>query len=109
LVVQSTEILERGPTMADRTVTLHRVLKAPPERVYRAFLDPQAMCKWLPPKGFVAQVQEMDAREGGRYRMSFRNFGNGRRTPSAAATCAWCPTRPSATATTSTTRTCPAR
>ena len=63
--------------MAYRTVTLHRVLKAPPERVYRAFLDPEAMCKWLPPKGFVAQVQEMDAREGGRYRMSFRNFGNG--------------------------------
>lgn len=63
--------------MAERTITLHRVLKAPPERVYRAFLDPEAMCKWLPPKGFVAQVQEMDAREGGRYRMSFRNFGNG--------------------------------
>jgi len=63
--------------MAERTITLHRVLKAPPERVYRAFLEPEAMCKWLPPRGFVGQVQEMDAREGGRYRMSFRNFGNG--------------------------------
>lgn len=62
--------------MADRTITLHRVLKAPPERVYRAFLDPQAMCKWLPPKGFTGQVHELDAREGGRYRMSFCNFGN---------------------------------
>jgi hypothetical protein len=95
--------------MADRTITLHRVLKAPPERVYRAFLDPEAMCKWLPPKGFVAQVQEMDAREGGVTACPSATSATGRRTPSAAPTCAWCPTRPSATATTSTTRTCPAR
>ena len=59
------------------TVTFHRVLKAPPDRVYRAFLDPDAMSKWLPPQGFVGKVHEMDARVGGGYRMSFTNFGTG--------------------------------
>ena len=59
------------------TVTLHRVLQAPPERIYRAFLDPAALCKWLPPHGFVGQVQRMDARVGGGYAMSFTNIGNG--------------------------------
>ena len=59
------------------TVTLHRVLRAPPERVYRAFLDPDAMAKWLPPHGFTGRVHEMDARVGGGYRMSFTNLGNG--------------------------------
>ncbi|MDH5823667.1 SRPBCC family protein [Luteimonas sp. RD2P54] len=61
------------------TIRLHRVLAAPPERVYRAFLDPAAMCKWLPPHGFTGTVHEMDARVGGRYRMSFANLttGNG--------------------------------
>ena len=59
------------------TVTLHRVLRAPPERVYRAFLDPDAMAKWLPPHGFTGKVHEMDARVGGGYRMSFTNFGTG--------------------------------
>ncbi|MFC5579120.1 SRPBCC family protein [Lysobacter niabensis] len=59
------------------TVTLHRVVKAPAERVYRAFLDPEAMAKWLPPHGFTGKVQEMDARVGGGYRMSFTNFGTG--------------------------------
>ena len=63
--------------MTDRTVHLHRVLRAPPERIYRAFLEPEAMAKWLPPRGFIAQVHEMDARVGGRFRMSFRNFGTG--------------------------------
>lgn len=58
-------------------VKLHRVLTAPPERVYRAFIDPDAMAKWLPPHGFTGRVHEMDAREGGRYRMSFTNFSNG--------------------------------
>ncbi len=57
------------------TIKLHRVLAAPPERLYRAFLDPLAMVKWLPPYGFVGQVHEMDARVGGGYRMSFKNFG----------------------------------
>ncbi|MDX1804828.1 MAG: SRPBCC family protein [Alcanivorax sp.] len=64
--------------MSGTTIRLHRVLRAPPERVYRAFLDPQAMVKWLPPHGFTADVHEMDAREGGGYRMSFTNFGTGK-------------------------------
>jgi len=59
------------------TVTLHRVLRAPPERVYRAFLDADAMCKWLPPHGFTGRVLSMDARVGGTYRMQFTHFGNG--------------------------------
>lgn len=59
------------------TVRLHRVLRAPPERVYRAFLDPDAMVKWLPPHGFTGKVHEMDARVGGGYRMSFTNFSTG--------------------------------
>ena len=60
------------------TVRLHRVLKATPERVYKAFLDPDAMVKWLPPHGFTGKVHEMDARVGGGYRMSFTNFGTGK-------------------------------
>ena len=59
------------------TIRLHRVLKAPAERVYRAFLDPAAMCKWLPPHGFTCTVDEMDAKVGGRYHASFTNFGTG--------------------------------
>lgn len=59
------------------TVTLHRVLRAPPEKVYRAFLDPKAMEKWSPPKGFLGQVHEHDAKVGGGYRMSFINFSTG--------------------------------
>lgn len=59
------------------TVRLHRVLRAPPERIYRAFLDPDAMAKWLPPNGFTGKVHELDARVGGRYRMSFTNFTTG--------------------------------
>ena len=60
------------------TVRLHRVLRAPPERVYRAFLDPDAMVKWLPPHGFTGKVHSIDARVGGSYRMSFTNFGTGK-------------------------------
>jgi uncharacterized protein YndB with AHSA1/START domain len=63
--------------MSTHTVRLQRVLRAPPQRVYRAFLDPDAMAKWLPPHGFTGRVHEMDARVGGRYRMSFTNLGNG--------------------------------
>ena len=59
------------------TVTLHRVFKAPPERLYRAFLDPDAMVKWLPPHGFTGKVHHMDARVGGSHKMSFTNFGTG--------------------------------
>ena len=62
---------------ATNTVRLHRVLRAPPERVYRAFLEPEAMCKWLPPHGFTATMHESDVRVGGSYRMSFANFGTG--------------------------------
>lgn len=57
------------------TVRLHRVLKTTPEKLYRAFLEPAALAKWLPPHGFVCTVHEMDVREGGTFRMSFTNFG----------------------------------
>ncbi len=60
------------------SVSFHRVLRAPPERVYRAFLDPDAMVKWLPPHGFTGKIHAMDARVGGGYRMSFTNFGSGK-------------------------------
>jgi len=63
--------------MSTGTVRLHRVLKAPPERVYRAFLDADAMSKWLPPHGFTGKVHQIDARTGGTYRMSFTNFTTG--------------------------------
>ncbi len=56
------------------TIRLHRVLQAPPERVYRAFLDANAMVKWLPPNGFTGQVHHLDAKVGGTYSMSFTNF-----------------------------------
>ena len=59
------------------TVRFHRVLTAPPERIYRAFLDADAMCKWLPPHGFTGHMHSMDARIGGGYRMSFTNFSSG--------------------------------
>lgn len=60
--------------MPTNTVRLHRVLRAPAERIYRAFLDPDAMVKWLPPHGFTGKVHQQDARVGGSYRMSFTNF-----------------------------------
>ena len=59
------------------TVRLHRVLRAPPERVYRAFLDADATAKWLPPYGFTCKVHHMDAKVGGTFKMSFTNFTNG--------------------------------
>jgi uncharacterized protein YndB with AHSA1/START domain len=59
------------------TVRLHRVLRAPAEKVYRAFLDADAMAKWLPPNGFTGKVHQMDAKVGGSYQMSFSNFGTG--------------------------------
>lgn len=62
--------------MTTHTIRLHRVLRAPPERVYRAFLDADALSKWLPPNGFTCKVHALDARVGGSYRMSFTNFGN---------------------------------
>ena len=60
--------------MYTNTVHLHRVLTAKPEKVYRAFLDPDAMAKWLPPNGFTCRVHHMDAKVGGMYKMSFTNF-----------------------------------
>ena len=59
------------------TIKLHRVLSAPPERVYRAFLDPDAKAKWLPPNGFTGKVHHSDVRVGGSYKMSFTNFSSG--------------------------------
>ena len=63
--------------MSTNTIRLHRVLRAAPERVYRAFLDANAMVKWLPPNGFTGQVHQLDAKVGGTYRMSFTNFTTG--------------------------------
>ena len=63
--------------MSSRTVKLHRVLRAKPERVYRAFLEPDAMSKWLPPYGFTCTVHQFEARVGGHFKMSFRNFTTG--------------------------------
>ncbi|HXH82048.1 MAG TPA: SRPBCC family protein [Candidatus Tectomicrobia bacterium] len=63
--------------MPGSTVRLHRVLRATPEKIYRAFVDPDAMAKWLPPHGFTGRVHHLDARVGGTYRMSFTNFTTG--------------------------------
>jgi len=63
--------------MPNGTVGLHRVLRAPPERVYHAFLDADAMSKWLPPNGFTGRIHHMDATVGGSYKMSFTNFSTG--------------------------------
>lgn len=60
------------------TIKLHRVLRAPAERIYRAFLEPDAMIKWLPPNGFTCKVHSMDAKVGGTYKMSFTNFMTGK-------------------------------
>ena len=64
--------------MTERTIRLHRVLRATPERIYRAFLDPDAMVKWLPPNGFTGKVHHLDAKVGGTHKMSFTNFTTGR-------------------------------
>jgi uncharacterized protein YndB with AHSA1/START domain len=69
--------LKGEPSMTTGTVRLHRVLRAPPERVYRAFLDAEALAKWLPPYGFTCKVHHMDARVGGGFKMSFSNFTSG--------------------------------
>ena len=63
--------------MATNSIRLHRVLRTTPEKLYRAFLDPDAMVKWLPPNGFTAKVHHMDAKVGGTYKMSFTNFTTG--------------------------------
>ena len=63
--------------MSDRTVRLHRVLRTPPAKLYRAFTEADALARWLPPYGFLCQVHQLEARVGGRFRMSFLNFGSG--------------------------------
>ena len=63
--------------MTSRSVKLHRVLRTPPEKVYRAFLEPDAITKWIPPYGFTCKVHHMDAKTGGTFRMSFHNFSTG--------------------------------
>lgn len=63
--------------MNDRTVRIHRVLRTTPEKLYRAFTEPAALARWLPPYGFTCEVHHMDARVGGSFRMSFHNFGSG--------------------------------
>jgi uncharacterized protein YndB with AHSA1/START domain len=63
--------------MTTNTVRLHRMLRTQPDRIYKAFTDPDAMCKWLPPNGFTGKVHQMDAKVGGGWRMSFTNFGTG--------------------------------
>jgi len=90
---------------ATGTVRLHRVLQALPERVYKAFLDPDALAKWLPPHGFTGKVHRMNATVGGGYKMSFTNFGTGQ-THSASAVPSWsfCPISASATRISSTIR-----
>jgi uncharacterized protein YndB with AHSA1/START domain len=64
-------------SMNTGTVRLHRVIRTTPERLFRAFVTPEAMAKWLPPHGFIGKVYEMDPREGGSWRMSFTNFSRG--------------------------------
>ena len=63
--------------MSTHTIRLHRVLKTTPDKIYRAFLDPDAMAKWLPPHGFTGKVHHLEARVGGTFRMSFTHFGSG--------------------------------
>ena len=65
-------------TTTTNTIRLHRVLRAAPEKIYRAFLDADAMAKWLPPNGFTGKVHQMDAKVGGAYKMSFTNFTTGK-------------------------------
>ena len=92
--------------MTDRTVRLHRVLRAKPEKVYRAFLDAGALAKWLPPYGFTCTVHHLEARTGGTFRMSFHNFSSGNGHSFGASTSSWFRTSGSATRTNSTIRTC---
>jgi uncharacterized protein YndB with AHSA1/START domain len=63
--------------MSSNTVRLHRVLRATPEKIYRAFLDPDAIVKWMPPNGFTGKIHQIDAKVGGTYKMSFTNFTTG--------------------------------
>ena len=94
--------------MSTNTIRLHRVLRATPERVYRAFLDADAMAKWLPPNGFTGKVHHLDAKVGGTYKMSFTNFTTGKsHSFGGRVSRTGAHTNASATRTSSTTRTCP--
>lgn len=73
-----TENQKGNEIMSTNTIKLHRVLRASPEKVYRAFLDADAMAKWLPPNGFTGKVHHIDAQVGGSYKMSFTNFSSGK-------------------------------
>ena len=77
VILKGSAVMSAAATTTS-TIRLHRVLRATPERIYRAFLDADAMAKWLPPNGFTAKVHHMDARVGGTHRMSFTNFSTGR-------------------------------
>jgi len=70
-------LIQQKEKLMPNSVQFHRVLRASPERVYRAFLDPEAMVKWLPPNGFTGKVHHLDAKVGGTFRMSFTNFSSG--------------------------------
>lgn len=74
----SNGVMDEELSMATGTVQLHRVLRSTPDRVYRAFLDGDAMVKWLPPHGFTGKVHQLDARIGGTFKLSFTNFSTGR-------------------------------
>lgn len=76
--MSKTKTSETTPIAANNTIRLHRVLAAKPEKVFRAFLDADAMARWLPPYGFTAKVEHMDARVGGTFKMSFTNFTTGK-------------------------------
>src|SRR6185436_1965889 len=73
-----TLIHRKGELIMPSTIKLHRVLRATPDRVYRAFLDPDAKVKWLPPNGFTGKVHHIDPKVGGSYKMSFTNFTSGK-------------------------------
>ena len=95
--------------MPTSTIRLHRVLRATPERIYRAFLDADAMVKWLPPNGFTGRVHHLDARVGGTYKMSFTNFTTGHGHSFGGEYLELVPHERIRTRTSSTTRTCPER
>src|SRR5688572_31134355 len=78
LVMRRFDQITKGELIMPSTIRLHRVLRSTPERVYKAFLDPEAKVKWLPPNGFTGKVHHMDARVGGSYKMSFTNFTTGK-------------------------------
>ncbi len=93
--------------MSTSTVRLHRVLRAAPAKIYRAFLDPDAMAKWLPPNGFTGKVHQIDAKVGGTYKMSFTNFTTGHSHSFGGRYLNWCHMNAFATRTSSTIRAYP--